>query len=149
MIATNKACGYYSMNNRIANAVMVHNIVFKVKNGIRIFETSEFSSINFTNLYMKNALSRNIPTNYFDDYKKIIKLDGAIKKIVDYIHVNNGFIVIGWYKRGEFEDRGNEDREQVDASNMMIHSVSIYQYLQTITSTQLIKNNIFDFKSEI
>ena len=113
-----------------------------------MFETSKFSSINFTNLYMKNALSKNIPAKYFDDYEEIIKLDDTIKKIVDYINVNNSFVVIGWYKRGEIKDRGNKEREQVDASNMMIHSVAIYLYLQTITSTQFIKDNVFDFNSQ-
>ena len=46
---------------------------------------------------MKNTLSRNIPANYFDDYKKIIDLDNAVQSIVNFINNNNGFVVIGWY----------------------------------------------------
>ena len=136
------------MNSRIANAVMVHEIVVTDMNGNTIFVTVDFSSINFMSLYMKNALSRNIPANYFDDYEKIIELDDAIKKIVNYINNNNGFVVIGWYKRGEIEDKGNEEKEHVEASNLMIHPVSIYPYHQPIVYTKYILDNLFDFNSE-
>ena len=68
LLATGKACGCYSMNSRIANATMVHEIVVTDMNGNTIFEAVDFSSLKFTDLYMKNALSRNIPANYFDDY---------------------------------------------------------------------------------
>ena len=122
---------------------MVHNINFDDMNGSRLFETTKFSSINFMNLYMKNVLSRNIPANFFDDYKKIFQLDNVVEAIVNYINVNNGSVVIGWYERGEIKDK-----EQVDASNMIIHPVSIYSYHQTITPAKFIRDNVFDFNSE-
>ena len=83
---------------------MVHEIVVTDMNGNTIFEAVDFSSLKFTDLYMKNALSRNIPANFFDDYEKIIELDNAVQRIVTFINNNNGFVVIGWYKRGEIED---------------------------------------------
>ena len=149
LLTTGKACGCYSMNSRIANAVMVHNIDIEDMNRRLLFQTTEFSSINFMNLYMKNALSRNIPANYFDDYEKMIKLKDAVETIVCHINRNNGFTVIGWYKRGEIEDKGNEEKEHVEASNLMIHPVSIYPYHQPIVYTQYILDNLFDFNSEI
>ena len=148
LLATGKACGCYSMNSRIANAVMVHNIDIEDMNGRLLFQTTEFSSIKFMNLYMKNALSRNIPANYFDDYEKMIQLKDAVETIVRHINRNHGFTVIGWYKRGEIEDKGNEEKEHVEASNLMIHPVSIYPYHQPIVYTKYILDNLFDFNSE-
>ena len=148
LLATNKACGCYSMNIRIANAVMVHEIVVTDMNGNTIFEAVDFSSIKFMNLYMKNALSRNIPANYFDDYEKIIELDNAVQSIVTFINNNNGFVVIGWYKRGEIEDRGSEEKDLSAGSNMSIHPVSIYPYLQNLTTSPYIQANIFDFNTQ-
>ena len=148
LVSTNKACGCYSMNSRIANAVMVHDIVVNDMNGNQIFEAVDFSSINFMNLYIKNALSRNIPANYFDDYEKIIDLDNALQSIVTFINNNNGFVVIGWYKRGEIEDLASEEKEATDGNKVSIHPVSIYPYLQTITTSPYIQEHIFDFTAQ-
>ena len=101
-----KACGCYSMDSRIANADIVHNINFTSMHGETLFDVNDFSSIRFTNLYMNDALSRNIPANYFDDYEKIIELDDKLQKIINHINDNNGFVVVGWYKRSEIEDIG-------------------------------------------
>ena len=136
------------MNSRIANAVMVHDIVVNDMNGNQIFEAVDFSSINFMNLYIKNALSRNIPANYFDDYEKIIDLDNALQSIVTFINNNNGFVVIGWYKRGEIEDLASEEKDATDANKVSIHPVSIYPYLQTITTSPYIQEHIFDFTAQ-
>ena len=136
------------MSIRITNAVMVHNIDIEDMNGRLFFQTAEFSSIKFMNLYMKNALSRNIPANYFDDYEKMIKLKDAVETIVRHINRNHGFTVIGWYKRGEIEDKGNEEKEHVEASNLMIHPESIYLYHQPIVYKKYILDNLFDFNSE-
>ena len=144
---TGKACGCYSMDSRIANAAIVHNINFTSMHGETLFDVNDFLSIRFTNLYMKDALLRNIPANYFDDYEKIIELDDKIQKIINHINDNNGFVVVGWYKRGEIEDRGNKDRDQVDAANMSIHPVSIYPYYAHIASTAFIKTNMYDFNN--
>ena len=84
---------------------------------------------------MKNTLLRNILSNYFDNFGKIIELDDKIQNIIHHINDNNVFVVVGWYKLGEIKDRGNKDRDQVDAANMSIHSVSIYPYYPQIAST--------------
>ena len=136
------------MKSRIANAAVVCEIVLTDMNGNTIFEAVDFSSLKFKDLYMKNALSRNIPANYFDDYEKIIELDNAVTRIVTFINNNNGFVVIGWYKRGEIEDRGSEEKEATAGNNMSIHPVSIYPYLQNLTTSPYIQANIFDFNTQ-
>ena len=67
---TGKARGCYSMDSRIANAAIVHNINFTSMHGETLFDVNDFLSIRFTNLYIKDVLSRNIPANYFDDFEK-------------------------------------------------------------------------------
>ena len=101
---TGKACGYYSMDSRITNTDIVHNINFKSMHRETLFDVLNFLSIRFTNMYMKDTLLRNIPANYFDGFEKIIELDDKIQKIINNINNNNGFVVVGWYERGEIED---------------------------------------------
>ena len=39
---TGKACGYYSMDSRIANAAIVHNINFTSMHGETLFDVNDF-----------------------------------------------------------------------------------------------------------
>ena len=79
---TGKACGCYSMDSKIANATIVHNINFTSMHGETLFDVNDFLSIRFTNLYMKDTFLSNIPANYFDDFEKNIELDDKMKKII-------------------------------------------------------------------
>eukprot|EP00957_Ditylum_brightwellii_P031858 2415802-Ditylum_brightwellii.AAC.1 len=35
---------------------------------------------------------------------ELFELDDAVTKVIEYINENEGFTVIGWYKRGNIED---------------------------------------------
>ena len=58
---TGKACGCYSMDTRVSSAVIEHKIEVRTMRGEQMFDTLEYSSNEFTSLYMKNPPLRNIP----------------------------------------------------------------------------------------
>ncbi len=92
-----RACGCYSMQSRIGNIVIVHNISV-IKDGIPDLCVEDFSSLNFSSLYLKDALPVSVKFNSLDYTPQYFRLQMCIDDVVQYVNENGGFTVVGWYK---------------------------------------------------
>ena len=81
-----------------------HDIKFSVPNGDFVAMKS-FSSNKFRNLYLSTNFSPNfllVDLQYSDEF---LELRESIDSVVDFIHENSGFLIIGWYKCGLINNR--------------------------------------------
>ena len=121
----NRACGCYMMQTRVGNVVLVHDVDVS-KNGERIVTMEDFSSIEFSKLYLKKFFNSSIRFNQLDYNDTYFSIQKVADDIVKYINENGGFTVIGWYKRGEINDISNEESQnEVESSDIGYHIVSI------------------------
>ena len=138
----NRACGCYSMQSRIGNIVLVHQVSVS-KGGVLVMNMDDFSSLEFSDLYMKSAFSSTVRFNILDFTPAYFRLQDCIDNVIDHINDAGGFTVIGWYKRGEINDVSNDDSQnQVESSEIVYHIVSIYQ-----TNMDILNRNEFQRKS--
>ena len=127
-----RACGFYSMNSRISNIVMVHGIDV-ISNNKVLFEMENFSSLSFSKIYMEKPFSPTFKFNMLDYSDLFYKLQDCADTCVEYINSNGGFTVIGWYKRGEINDISNEESENlVDSEKIWYHVVCLYPTRRTL-----------------
>ena len=122
----NRACGCYSMQTRIGNIVLVHQV--NVSKGDKdIVTMDDFSSLQFSSLYLKDDFTSTIRFNLLDYTTSYFTLQKDADDVVEYINTNGGFTVIGWYKRGEINDVSNDDSQnEVESSEIGYHIVYIF-----------------------
>lgn len=122
----NRACGCYSMPDRQANLVLVHHVTLS-KDSEVIVTMKDFSSLQFSKMYMKTPFSSTTRFNNLDFTPAYFSLQKAADDVVEYINDNGGFTVIGWYKRGEINDVSNEESQNdVESSDIGYHIVHMY-----------------------
>ena len=102
------------MSPNSSNLVITHSIVMETGlNGS--LHMDEFSSLKFTQLYMNGDIPGCIKLYMLQMTQAAINMFSAIDKCIELINNNDGFTVIGWYKRGSMNDKGliaprNNDR---------------------------------------
>lgn len=80
--------------------------------------------------------------DYTDAY---FKLEKCIQAIIEFINLNGGFTVIGWYKRGEINDVSNEDSQnEVESSEVGYHIVHIQPTVRAVIDLEEFKNLQFE-----
>ena len=105
----------------------------------------DFSSINFSNIFMKSSFSVSVRFNILDYTPVYYRLVDCIDNVVDHINDNGGFTVIGWYKRGGINDISNDESEnQVESSEIGFHIVSIYPTNSALLQSPGLKSKQFD-----
>ena len=65
----------------------------------------EYSSTKFSLLFQSSVLNSEITKSSLDMTDKFFSLEESIINGVEYINENGGFTIIGWYKRGQVQDR--------------------------------------------
>ena len=132
IVRTNRGCGCYSMQTRLSNIALSHSISVSSEIGDHIFRMEEFSSVQFTRMFLSptGLFTPTTRINSFENIRKMSELEDHIDQIVEHVNGHGGFSVIGWYKRGEINDQGgtgnaenNDDR--VEAGDISFHIVSI------------------------
>ena len=120
------------MNSCISNLVVAHS--FNMSDGYykSLFKIDDFSSNKICRLYL-NGNGNFQPTvriNSFDKITTLSTLEDSIDNVVDIINDNGGFIVIGWYKRGEINNQINKDNfvgtEEVEYGYFGYYVVHMY-----------------------
>lgn len=119
-------CGCYTLLNRSANAVCQLDILVKDNNDNDIFFAQDFSSYQFMSLFLVNGkfpTTVQVPT--LQKFTITDNMTDVFDDCFNYINNNGGFTIFGWYKRGEVNDQGNTENEQVnvDSGNLGIHMV--------------------------
>ena len=140
----NRACGCYSMQTRIGNIVLVHHVTVSKGNDVML-NMDDFSSLQFSHLYMKTGFTSSMRFNLLDYTPSYFSLQKAADDVVKYINDNGGFTIIGWYKRGEINDVSNDDSQNdVESSDIGYHIVSIFPTNRSVVNRMELKNKQFD-----
>jgi hypothetical protein len=133
----NQGCCCFKFCQRRANMEIIHTVVI---NHISLDEPlyiEEYSSARFSLLFQTGVLSAEISKESVDMTDLFDELDDSIQNGVQHINNNGGFTVIGWYKRGQIQDRTvviqnsndqnsrygttNNQNTQVDNSEIKFH----------------------------
>ena len=140
-----RSCGCYSMNSRVGSIVLVHSVEFSASGNNKAFVMEDFSSLSFSSIYLKYAISPSVKSNQLDYTDMYYRLTDTIDKVVEYINSKGGFTVVGWYKRGEINDQSNDDSQnEVESSEIGIHVVSICPTDKTVMDDSIYKELRFD-----
>ena len=135
------------MKIRVSSIVLVHHVEISVS-GVTLFTMDDFSSINFTSLYLKSPFSSTVRFNILDLTPAYYNLQGCIDDVIKFINDNGGFTVVGWYKRGEINDISNDDSQnEVESSEVGHHIVSIYPTNRDIIKMRDFTSKQFDIST--
>lgn len=97
-------CGCYHMNHQRSNIAFDHSILVETQ-GSGPIQISNFSSSKFSMLYLSKDLPPSIAQSEISLTDKFFEILDSIDKVIQLINDNDGFKVIGWYKRGVINDR--------------------------------------------
>ena len=139
ILRSGKGCGCYSMQTRNSNIAIVHTLAVN-EDGVRLFVTKGFSSLQFSLLYLSNHLPTISRLSEYTNFSATDDIDDCADQVIEYINDNGGFTIIGWNKRGEIDDQifkddnssNNNNNERVEAGEMGYHIVSIRPLLTNI-----------------
>ena len=101
---TDRGCGCYSMTHRRSSIGFQHDVTSTLNSGDTI-SMSGFSSAKFSKLYLSANFSPNTNVDQLEFTSEFFEIMNHLEQVVDYIHDNGGFTIIGWYKRGVINDR--------------------------------------------
>ena len=144
---TRRGCGCYSMQTRLSNIAMTHTIDVKTEYGENLFQMEDFSSLQFTRLFLapNGMFPPTTRINSFEHIRTMSEIEDSFDNVVDFINENGGFTIIGWYKRGEINDQGgnqNENEERVEAGEIGFHIVYIRPTNKDIAINDDMKFNV-------
>ena len=132
------------MQTRIGNIALVHQVTVS-RGDIELLSMDDFSSLQFSSLYLKDEFTSTIRFNLLDYTIPYFTLQTASDDVVEYINTNGGFTVIGWYKRGEINDVSNDDSQnEVESSEIGYHIVYIFPTNRAIVNRVGLKTKQFD-----
>jgi hypothetical protein len=145
----NRACGCFVMPDRVGNIVLAHHVVVSERDVVKV-TMDDFSSLQFSGIYMKKPFSSTTRFNLLDYTPAYFALQTAADDVLTYINGNGGFTVIGWYKRGEINDVSNEDNQnEVESGDIGYHIVSIYPTNRKLVERMEVKNLQFDMPGNV
>lgn len=140
----NRACGCYSMQTHIGNIALVHQVTVSIGD-TELLSMDDFSSLQFSSLYLKDDFTSTIRFNLLDYTESYFSLQTSSDDVVEYINNNGGFTVIGWYNRGEINDVSNDDSQnEVESSEIGYHIVYMFPTNRAIVNRVGLKNKKFD-----
>ena len=72
-----------------------------------------------------------------------------IQQMIELVNDNDGWIVIGWYRKGESADaNATEEKQLVDAAFFQLHVSRIVPSNIKVLDSQRFKSLMFDFNDE-
>ena len=92
------------MTHRRSSIGFQHDVTSTLNSGDTI-SMSGFSSAKFSKLYLSANFSPNTNVDQLEFTSEFFEIMNHLEQVVDYIHDNGGFTIIGWYKRGVINDR--------------------------------------------
>ena len=132
-----QGCCCFKFSQRRANMEIIHTIVFDHHSLQEPIYIDEYSSTRFSLLFQNSVLNAEVTKESMDMTSKFSDMEEKIEKGVDLINKNGGFTIIGWYKRGQVQDRTvliqkssentskfsntNNEPSKVDNSEIKIH----------------------------
>ena len=116
-------CCCFRFSQRRPNMEVVHTMVIKHASLTEPLYIEDFSSTRFSLLFQNGILSCEITKESLDMTDYFDSMETKIESGVNQINDDGGFTVIGWYKRGQVQDRTvliqneNEQSSRYAASN--------------------------------
>ena len=108
----------------------------------------DFSSLSFSNLYLKKPLSSSVKSNHLDFTEEFFKLQKCVGDVVELINSNGGFSVVGWYKNGSINDVSHEEAQnQVESSDVNYHIVKMYPTSEAVLKLTKYKKCLYDMSN--
>ena len=152
------------MSTNSSSLVVQHAIEVRTVTGGDLF-MSDFSSMKFSKLYLKKDIPGSCKLYSLQLTQASIDLFEAAENCIQLINNNGGFVVVGWYKRGQITDKsliaarnlngpnggniGNSNNNNQD--DMYVDSGEIsYHIVQVIPTNQdfLNKNSVLGMELE-
>ena len=142
-----KGCGCVGMNPNVSNLALVHSIWISSVAEMaltaheriqRRISHTDFSSTKFSLSYLTNRIPPTVNKSSLSQGNRLYwDLEECIEDVVDFVNDNDGWTVVGWYKRGSIKDRsliessggnnttnGNEDA-MVGSGKLSFHIVEL------------------------
>lgn len=139
-----RTCGCYSYGTRKNRISLVHSLQVTDESFHISFDVDEFSSCRFDKLFLSKDFSYTTDADRLSNGtdSDFAELESCIQSIVEFINDNEGFTVVGWYKRGTIVDQieegdKNESKEKKGASNLVFHIVSLQPTNQALDFSHL------------
>ena len=162
--STHIGCGCYGMLSNASNVALIHSISAATRTNTNLF-MDNFSSLRFQQLYMQTVIPLGIKHYRFRIGGDLMdRLLDAIDECIQFINMNGGLTIVGWYKRGVINDRSmiiqasnnntfngqakQDDDAQVNAGDVNYHIVQIiptnHDFLDNSTNlgTQLFQKKL-------
>ena len=105
VMAYGQGCCCFRFSQRRPNMEIVHTLVITHPKLQEPLYIDEYSSTRFSLLFQTGILSCEITKESLDMTDNFNSLEEKIENGVQLINDNGGFTVIGWYKRGQVQDR--------------------------------------------
>jgi hypothetical protein len=153
-----RGCGCYSMHHRRSNLAFQHDLKITTQDGNRFLKMNGFSSNKFSKLYLSNTLSPSVVLQHLQFTDEFFSLEDCIQDVLNYIHDNGGFTIIGWYKRGEINDRSlvtdgtnqnnnynnNDENVRVGSGTVSYHVTQILPTVCGLLNCDVLRSKKFD-----
>ena len=91
-----KGCGYYGIPLNSSSLVIWHALSIATSH-IRIMNMDGFSSLKFSNLYLKGEIPGSCKLYMLQLTESYMKIIGSIKDCTELINSHRGFCTVGWF----------------------------------------------------
>ena len=148
-----RGCGCFDMSNFRSNLALEHSIHFDTPSG-RINHLN-FSSTKFTLLYMSDYIPGSVRVSALritSNSDAFFDIEDCIENVIKYVNDNDGWTVVGWYKRGIMTDKtlvtsrvttnaNSETSENVDAGMLTYHVIELVPTDRSILNKASVKGS--------
>jgi hypothetical protein len=99
-----KGCGCYGMSTNSTSLVIQHAITVEtVLNGT--LNMNDFSSLKFSSLYLNGDIPGSCKLYMLQLTRASMDMVSSLESCIDLINRNDGFTIVGWYKKGVINDK--------------------------------------------
>ena len=105
IMENNQGCGCYAMLSRRSNLVMDHSL--NIKHSSSNFEhfVERFSSNKFSMFYQSSSFPSSLQSNALQMTDEFFNYVDQINNAIQIVNEQGGWNVVGWYKRGQIDDK--------------------------------------------
>ena len=125
-----KTCGCFALNpGTRSNLVFIHRLKFMDIEGNFLFHVNNFSSKKFSNTYLTGELHCRLHESMITD-DILDDITDACDNVLEAINLDQGFMVLGWYKKGMITDKS----DITEGQNVKVDSGKVTYHVTTITA---------------
>lgn len=128
-------CSCYSWKDLKSRCVFNHNIIISHlapanHQPLKIWE-EHYTSQKFSQLYLTKPVPNNVRLAHMQDSNEYFDIRECVQEMCDYVNLNGGWTVVGWYSLGMVTDKAlvnnnNETEAKVEAGETKHHIISVY-----------------------